>query len=253
MHAPLAPCVVPFLPLARCLPIAKRPNLALHFASIGHPASGCCMPPPEQPVPDNVSAPPSLDKPLDSAAVSATVRRQRLAEAAAAMSHADEPPLAHQGVRFTEDGTSPRPVRVVGLDALRNGELRGSQALVDEDVSPCSRVSSGEVSAGSAASPFRNARRLRPTVAHRSPPEPAAAGTSPASFFTRFGELRAPRSTLAMAVLTMAILAMAVLTLAILAMARQPLAHRTQHAQQVVARLPNRRTQACTQGAMSLL
>ena len=194
--------------LAACLPIAKRPNLALHFASIGHPASGCCMPPPEQPVPDNVSAPPSLDKPLDSAAVSATVRRQRLAEAAAAMSHADEPPLAHQGVRFTEDGTSPRPVRVVGLDALRNGELRGSQALVDEDVSPCSRVSSGEVSAGSAASPFRNARRLRPTVAHRSPPEPAAAGTSPSSFFTRFGELRAPRSTLAMAVLTMAILAM---------------------------------------------
>ena len=170
------------------------------------------MPPPGQPVPDNVSATPSLDKPLDSAAVSPTVRRQQLAEAAAAMSLADEPPPplpAHQGgsphqslssgpldkVRFAEEGggSSPRPVQVVTLGALRKGELRGSQALVDEDVSPCSRVSSGEISPGSAASPFRNARRLRPTVPHRSPPGPAAAGTSPSSFFTRFGELRARR------------------------------------------------------------
>ena len=193
--------------------VSLAPKLALHFRSPDTTYS-LHMPPPGQPVPDSVSATPSLDTPLDSAAVSPTVRRQQLAEAAAAMSLADEPPPplpAHQGgsphqslssgpldkVRFAEEGggSSPRPVQVVGLGALRKGELRGSQALVDEDVSPCSRVSSGEISPGSAASPFRNARRLRPTVPHRSPPGPAAAGTSPSSFFTRFGELRAPPAT----------------------------------------------------------
>ena len=162
--------------------------------------------PPEVPVPDDVGEPPSLDAPPGSAVVSPTVNRQQLAEEAA-VSFGDEPPLAHKAdsphpslprgqldkVRFAEEGVTLRSVQVVGLDALRKGELRGSQAVVDEDVSPCSHVSSGEVSPGSPASPFRNERRLRSIGPHRSPPGPAAAGTSSASFFARFGELRARR------------------------------------------------------------
>ena len=100
--------------------------------------------PPEVPVPDDVGEPPSLDAPLGSAVVSPTVQRQQLAEAAAE-SFGDEPPLVHKAdspkpslprgqldkVRFVEEGVTLRSVQVVGLDALRKGELRGSQALVD--------------------------------------------------------------------------------------------------------------------------
>ena len=148
-------------------------NLALHFAN----PSLLGMPQPEESVLDNASARLEGGVALPSDTVSPTVRRQRLADAAVADAALfDEPPPAHEAAVAPHQGAVDK-VQFVGLD-----ELRGSGRSLDEE------VSSGEVSPGSAASPFRNVRRLRPTVPHRSPPAPAAAGASPSSFFTRFGD-----------------------------------------------------------------